>query len=435
MSLINEKSSVFTQIGALNSVNDEFTLPNPTNSLSSVNNRNEPVPFFLDLLTVLVGSEALKSTVGELMTGFIRNVQPTLESELRNQFLDFNSDEVVPSSFQNSGYNIDAKTIDSYGKLRTDPSSQLGNIIYGNVGNDFDRVSYNAISNPGTNVNYNNLTINYNDTLDQFNYKPVFSNQPIGTFLDTYIDNLVLINEPEFIGKINNQLFGTTSINQNKTVNDLVLEDKINKTLEKIINEEESIEISDNELREIERNAQLRSEGINQLDVGCGVINTSLSLDNLSNLVDTTTSSNDPLTVGNAYVSALNSSFSPNQENQLDENRETIQDNFFKRLINTIVLILVSSITVTPQIRVLIGITSGFKNNNNPNIGDPVEDLSNKRNLINCFSKTAKSTINEFLFDLVKKELLKLIVPVSKIILKEKINQYTSIIRSLTGFI
>ena len=95
MSLIDEKSNVFTQLGALNSIRDDFNLPNRTNSLSSINNRNEPVPFFLDILTVLVGSEVLKSTVGDLMTGFIRNVEPTLKTELTNQFVDFNSNETV----------------------------------------------------------------------------------------------------------------------------------------------------------------------------------------------------------------------------------------------------------------------------------------------------------------------------------------------------
>ena len=435
MSLIDEKSNVFTQLGALNSIREDFNLPNRTNSLSSINNRNEPVPFFLDILTVLVGSEVLKSTVGDLMTGFIRNVEPTLKTELANQFVDFNSNETVPASFQTSGYNVDAKTIDSFGKLRTDPSSDLGNIIYGNTTNDFDRSSYNAISNPGTNVTYNNITINYNDTLDQFTYRPTSNDEEIGSFLNTYIDGLILINEPEFVSKTTDLLFGTVSTNQNKTVTDSILEGKINRTLEKIINEEESIQITDDELREIERNAELRVEGINQLDVGCAVLNTSLSLNELSNLVDETTTSDDPLTVGNAYVNALNNSFDPDQENQLNENQQTIQDNFFKRLINAIVTILLGSITVTPQIRALIAITSGFKNNNNPNIGDPVEDLSNKRRLIDCFSKRTKSTINEFLFDLVKKELLKLIVPVSKIILKEKINQYITIIRSLTSFI
>jgi hypothetical protein len=78
---------------------------------------------------------------------------------------------------------------------------------------------------------------------------------------------------------------------------------------------------------------------------------------------------------------------------------------------------------------------TGFKNNDVPQLGDPIDDISNNRNLVDCLSKSARNTINEFLFNLVKKELLKLIIPVSKIILKEKINQYLGIIQSLIRII
>ena len=74
---------------------------------------------------------------------------------------------------------------------------------------------------------------------------------------------------------------------------------------------------------------------------------------------------------------------------------------------------------------------TGFKNNDIPKLGNPLDDIQNNQNLIVCLSNSARNTINEFLFNLVKKELMKLIIPVSKIILREKINQYLAIIQSL----
>ena len=435
MGIIDEKKNIFVQLGALNSIKDGFEIPDSTNSLTSINNKKDITTFLLDMLTVLVGSEALKTATGEVMTGFVRNVEPTLSSSLKSQFIDFNSDLAVPSTFETSGYSVDAQTIDSYGTLKTDPSSDLGNLLYNDNSDDFNRKSYEAIQAAGTDVTFNNITINYNDTLDEFTYKPVTTGQDIGTFTNDYIDGLTIINEKEFISSTMNLLFGTVSNNQDKTKQQAILEDKINRTIQKIIDEEESIDIDDDELREIEGRAEERIEGIATLDVGCTTLDSTLTLDDLNTLITGTTASTDPLFVGDAYVDALINSFDPADEDQSEENQQAIKDGFFKRLINAIVNILVSAVTTTPQIRALISITSGFKNNDVPDIGDPVEDIKNKENLVNCLSESAKQTIFEYLFNLVKKELLKLIIPVSKTILKEKINQYIAIIRSLIGFI
>ena len=78
---------------------------------------------------------------------------------------------------------------------------------------------------------------------------------------------------------------------------------------------------------------------------------------------------------------------------------------------------------------------SGFKNNDIPQLGNPIDDIKNNINTIKCLANNARSTLIEFIFNLVKKELIKLIIPVSKIILKEKINQYLGIIQSLLRFI
>ena len=59
MGFIDDKRDVFNQIGALTSVKDNINLPNPNDSISSINNSKEIVPFLLDLLVVLVGSEVL----------------------------------------------------------------------------------------------------------------------------------------------------------------------------------------------------------------------------------------------------------------------------------------------------------------------------------------------------------------------------------------
>lgn len=431
MGLIDDKKNIFTEIAALTSARDGLQLPNTSNSLSSINNVNEIVPFMLDMLTVLIGSEALKATTGELMTSFIREIEPELKVGLKTQFIDFNSDGSLPNTFTTTGYRVDAKTIDVFGKLKTDPSSDLGNLIYGNSSNNFDQAAYNAIASPNTDVSYANILINYDDSSDEFIIKGN-SSANIGDFLDEYIDELVLIDEAEFISKVIDKLFGTVSSSQQKNVQQTLQEEKINRTIEKIIDEEEDIVINDSELKQLEAIAEQKANGVNKINVGCAILNTSLKVNDVETLVNNSLNNTDPLSVGNSYVSTLETSFNDtNNGNQYTENQQAAKDGFFKRLIKAIVQTLIESITITSQIRTLLLITTAFKNNDVPEIGNPVQDLLNKRKLADCLAKRVKTLINEFLFELVKKELLKIVIPVTRIILREKINQFIGILRSL----
>ena len=438
MSLIDEKQDIFTQIGALTSIAGEVELPDPTNSLSSINNTNEIVPFLLDMLTVLTGSESLKTTVGEIMTGYINNVEPTLRNSLKQQFTTFNTDLPLPSGFTGNGYTFKMSLIDIKEKLKNDPNSQVGSLLYNNVVNDFDNKLYEAIVLPGVAITFDVITLTYNDIDDSVTIKPVNPSQTIGEFTSAYIDSLNILNEKEFISKFIDLLFGTITTNEDKTLDKVIDEEKYALTVQKIIDEEEDISITDDELKDLQQVAEDKLIGIEFYDVGCGLIPNNITLDNLESLISGTTGSSDPLTVGDAYVNTLiqgfddaNSTGSTATSDVAEENANAIKDGFFKRLINSIVNILVEAVTSPPQIRALIGMFTGFKNNDIPELGNPIDDIVNNRNLIDCLSKSTRDTINEFLFNLVKKELIKLIVPISKIILKEKINQYLGIIQSL----
>jgi hypothetical protein len=282
--------------------------------------------------------------------------------------------------------------------------------------------------------------LTYNDVLDTVTVKPVNGTQNIGDFTNDYIDSLTIIDQKGFISKFMDLIFGTITSNENKTLEQTIEEEKIYATIQKIIDGDEDITISENELSKIQELSKNKLDGLEYYDVGCGYVPNNITLDNLYGLITGTTGSSDPLTVGNAYVNALFSGFTNPTGSTVPlavatENASTIKDNFFKRLINAIVNILVESVTSPPQIRALLGMFSGFKNNDIPKLGKPVDDLQANQNLVTCLSNSTRSTLNEFLFNLVKKELIKLIIPVSKIILKEKINQYLAIIQSLTRII
>mgnify|MGYP000515983682 CR=1 FL=1 len=435
MGLIDDKRSIFTEVGAYISVQKNIKRTDNLNTFSSVNNKKEPIPFMLDLITVTSGSEAVKGVFGKIMTKYIREVTPTLKDELKKLNTLHNSDTPVSGTFTTTGFRTSAKNIDVSGKFNNDPSNGVGKLLYGDNVNDFDRKSYDAIANPNTDIAYgSNMTIRYDELTDEFVYKGTNPSMTKGDFINNYIDNLTLIDEKELNSKILDSIYGNiSSKSKDNTLNTVFELEKYNKALEKLLAEEENIDVLDSELEEILKIAEQRYKGKAEIQIGCcDCINASLDLNDTENLISVITGSSDPTLVGDLYERTIDQSVTdPSQQELKNINKATIKDGFFKRLINNIVRTIMEAITSTPQIRALQLIVSGFKNNGAATLDSPINELKKNRNTADCLAKTVKISINKFIFDLVKKELLKIVSAVSVVILREKINQFIRILRSL----
>jgi len=91
------------------------------------------------------------------------------------------------------------------------------------------------------------------------------------------------------------------------------------------------------------------------------------------------------------------------------------------------------AVTTSPQIRTLLAISTAFQHNGIPQIGNPLDDLKKSRIYLNCVIKDAMKMINEFIFNLVITFLIALLTPVGRALIKEKVNQYIGILKSLTA--
>ena len=432
MGLIDDKRNIFNTIAAYKSMESGLELPDPTDSISSINNLSkDPSRFLVDLLVTLIGSTGLVQSLGELMTEFIRDVEDDLKTELKKQAVTFNSDETLASTNFASGYEIPLSSLDVYEKLKTDPSSDIGNLLYSTDVNNLDQKLYNAIVADGGTVNYGGLLdIVYNNGADTITITPSNTSLTIGSFLENYIDGLDLINEGEFTSDIINLLYGTISSGQDKNLQNAVTEEKLQAVIEKLINETEDLSFSPDELRLIEQKAREKNEAVDLVDVGCSDRVSNITVDQVQNLVNSNTGSTNPYGVGLNYLTILDDSFASG-DTVAQQNASTIADSFLKRLINAILQNLIRVSALTPDTRILFAMVDGLKNNGSISISNPFDDINANRNFFDCVVKNAKSLISEYLFNLVKRELLKLVVIVSKIVLKEKYDAYIRIIRSL----
>lgn len=435
MGLIDDKKNVFTTIGAYVSLRDSNDLPENNNSFSSVNNKKNISSFLIDVLGIVVGTTALKQLTGELFSNFLDSSEPTMKNSMKNQTTNFNSGSDLPQSFKNNGIDIPVSEIDTQGKLKNNPNTVSGDLIYGDNSNSFDRKARNSIQNEGNFIQHNNMLMRYNSHNDTFTFKstPSRSNDNVGTWLGTMIDNSEFINKKEFTSNVLDNLFGTISSTKDRTIEEFFYDLKLDKLLEKMINDEEPI-IDENENSDLYKKANELKTGLSEYDMGCGVLNGELSLNDISNLVNNIANSSDPNEISNNIDNTIMKSFEvTDEENVSDENQETIRNGFFYLLISLITLGLCKSLILTPQARMLLALSSSFQNNGNPQTGDPEDDMLTFKTVINCIIKDILASLHEFIYNLIITVLIELLTPIIKRIVREKINAYINIIKSLVN--
>jgi hypothetical protein len=435
MSLSDDKKNIFTTIGSYTSVIQATNIPDTTNLFPSVNNKNDIVPLLLDILKVVAGTDALQSLTGELFTKFVDKIEPEMKAALKNQVTQYNAGDNLPSYFVSggTGVRVKVKDIDISGKFKTNPTSQAGQLLYDNSKPNFDSSVYDAIKNG--NADFGVLHMSHDAITDELVLKGNITpnTATIGTWLNKHIDNLTIIDKKEFLSKVMNKIYGTITKDQGRTINDTHNELVVNQLIDQLVNGDDSFEISPEDNAALLLRAEEIINGIVNYDLGCGVMAASLPLSGLTSLIGnisgTTGQATDPNYVGNQVNNTIAQSVA--DKDVANTNKETIKDGFFQKLIKLITQVLAEALTTNPQIRVILAIVSAFQNQGNVKIGQAKDDLINFKIFLKCSANTAMKLINEFIFNLIKKFLVALLKPLILKIIKEKINQFTDIIKSL----
>jgi len=428
MSLSDSKKNVFSKIGSYTSIIQTIDKTNTTNLFPSINNKKDVIPFLLDTLKVIVGTVALQELTGELLTKFIDGIEPKMKDALKKQATQFNSGINLPTAFSVTGYQIPVKNIDVYGKLKTNPDSKVGSLLYEKIKPNFDNSLYSAIKNEST-TSIGGLNMTYSSITDKITLKgdPAAT---IGTWTNKYIDSLTIIDKKEIISNVMNKIYGSITNGQNKTVDEVYQELVVDKLIQQLIDDDnDTFELSPNDNDELLTKANEMVNGVVNYDMGCGVYGAKLSLNDLSNIVSNISGSTDSFYVGNQINDSINKSIS--DQTVADENKDSIKDGFFQKIIQFITQSLAKALTTSPQVRTLLGIISGLQNNGQILISQAKDDLKKFKIFIKCNVKQIIAMITEYIFNLVKKYLILLLVPIIKMVLKEKINQYIKILKSL----
>jgi hypothetical protein len=427
-SVIKAKKDIFNQISAFTSLKEIELKPNNLfDSISSINNSKDVVPFLLDLSTSLVGSDGLENKFGLLFTQFISEYEIKSKELLQKQFLGVNSNLQLPTSFINNGINIPIKNLDDMGNLKTSKTDPLGELIYDDTTDNLTTKLKNSIISPNTVIQYNNLNLVYDENSQVVNIKPLSSGS-ISNFMSGYINNLPGINKKEIVADILNSVYGIKTKEQDKTVNEIRNEVEIDLIIDKLLTEED-LSLTEDDLIVINDIADEIFKGFNEIDLGCGFIINEITIDELVQISNSISDSDDPFEISNSVNDLFLNSL---DEDSDDSNKTNLKDSFIKRLINILKSRIIKDIIFSPDKKLLFYLNQSIQNNQNIDFNiNSIDFVKDNLNLIKCVSDDVKSLFIEFIFNLVKTEILEITKPVLQKIIKEKINNYTIILRSL----
>ena len=433
MSLSDNKRKVFTTIGSYTSfIQENKPTKNYLDMFKSINNKKDVVPYLLDVLKTVAGTEALKELIGGMLTKLVVSAETKVKVALKKQFTQFNADDDIPSEYAADGIVVKVKDIDIKGKLKVDPASDSGQLIYKKGVDSFDKIAHNAL-NTGTDVSFAgmNMSVKYEEKIDSFRIK-LPTTVKVGEFFNNYIDKAEIINKDELVTTVMDTIYGVFSKKNNKTPEQVLNDLKVQKILEQVINDDANLfTLLPKDYDDLQKQASDLANGVTYYDMGCGLMQVQLPFSGLTSLIKTISGSTDPFVVSNAVEDALDKSNAGSPETSA-ENKETIRDGFFQKLINLFTTQLLQFSVAAPQIRVLMGIIGALINKGEVLIGNAVDDMKKFAIMIKCMAKEILKMIAEFIFNLAVSYLIKLLTPVIKKVLKEKINQYANIIKSLT---
>lgn len=395
MSIIDGKREIFANISALNAL---LPKKKKNDSLDSVNNGKNIMKFLADLLVVLGELQALKTIIVDVITFQI----PRLESEIKEGLkttlkescgCDINPS--IPDEFKStgSGIKIDVKGLDFFDIMKIDPNTIDGGLIYTDVNagvnsKDFNTYLNFTIQDENTeqvfqsilNSKFEQTTANGNNKLTFKADSTYDSGKSMVDFNNDYIDNISIFGSPgsldskSVINGILEEVFSTVSSSRviNKTKEQIKKEVELKQTLQKLIDSDSEViqesvyTFSNDELAQVDKLTTNKKKGILEVEC-CGNINLNIPKEDIVGINDEFDSLDLNDKEGELVVVEKSlDNLANTQAGQVpSEDSESVKYNFFKEIINKLILMFMIQI-VSPKFVTILMINFTIANGGTP---------------------------------------------------------------------
>jgi hypothetical protein len=250
MSLFDQKSSLLNQVSALKSLNNGFPELDFGSSFPSLNNKANATDFLLDLLKTVVGFEQIKEELIRFLTyntaTIEANIKKVLKRIMKSKF-SCSIDALIPASLIDGsgvGFNVAVSQIDFFEILKVNPTSVAGQMIYGNIDQDLNKFLHGILQgNNGTWKSLLVVTFQQQGIVDGvlksnvFNVKidSSWTGKTVNSFINTFVDSIVLFTLPTLINNIFDTIFGTIAAFLNKSPQTIQAEVQLQTLVNKVV--------------------------------------------------------------------------------------------------------------------------------------------------------------------------------------------------------
>jgi hypothetical protein len=460
MSIKDKKQKVFGQIGAAKTLVNGMPKYNLTNSFPSVNNGNDPILFLTDLLKSLIGQSKFYKVIVEVLTKYVDKIEITLKQTIKKVLRSLVSCGINPSipsflkSNSTTGLVIEVDKIDFFDLFKTDPNSLSGRLLYNDItpaltdSSDFNTFLYGVIQNPNTTFTWKNILdfkfqeIGVSPTPNNsliIKTNPSFDSSSLNDLNDNFVDSLTILYAKNIVNQIIDILFGTISVNVNKSRKQLEKEAEINDIIDRLSKVDENDEINDDyftftndEIARQQETADNRRNGIikikTEVETNASLPFNQLSTFNLdyessATLVEKrTTLENGINEMGDSVAAQV----------PKNEDKQTVKIGFAIDIIKNFIKS-IANLLISPKVIIIFLINFKIIFGVNANYDGPVDFIKKNRLLFKAIFKDITQVITKLLLSYAMREITKLAAEKALITLIEKTQNRQQQLLSLVG--
>lgn len=479
MGFIDDKTQTINNV-ALFEVLNNLPKGKVTSSLESVKSKSKNLlPFLIDLLSTTCKDNAkspkekaqceatriLLEILVEYFPVLIKILKEGLAKAIKAG-LACGTDFTLPTF--NVKIKLNILELDFNKMLQQSPLSQAGSLLYGkDATKDLNWFLNNLIQSGGSGVWKGIVNFNYNQTTQdmEIGINPTYASSGGGKtfdgFINDFIGSIELITMEQFMARLTDSLTGVLTASMNASLDQILSMEQVSKLQDKINNsdpckedyqiDESYFTFSNDEMLEMENIANQKINGVTLLDLGCGIVESSIPVSTVKNIFDEIRST-PPSKVSVVIEKSLNSINDSLTSNVGDDNKKIAKLSLNAKFIEQIPKIL-TNIILEPKLVLLYQLCSKLVNGPLSPLTPPVGggapigiDIDAKIKVPKGFdyakaasvffefvARESLAALLEIVFRKIKQEIMRLIAEFAAKIIKEQANIRVKAIASIVS--
>ncbi len=415
MGVLDQKQQIFGNIAAARALTEGLPTLSTNSSFPSINNGGDAITFLTDLIKALVGFQELQQTIETIISTNLAEIEREIKIALKAQLKSVVSCGVnpsLPSWIKSSGTGIKftVNQIDFKNLMFVNPTSEAGQLLYNNVGQnllnstDFNTFLYQTIQNNGLTQGWGHqtsgsdiLTFTYvandvsatdpNNTITA-KASPNYDNKTLTDLNNDYIDSVELLNPSNLLTNLIDTIFGSISSTLNKSLTQLGKEAQIATVVNKLTTTTSTDVIDSSYFTFTSDEISAQQASALQIKNGQSLITTNApiqasvpfsSVQAMNTSVNSATNSLETRNAVSSSLSSIGNSLGSLASNPTDANN--IKLNFIQSLIDNITKCIVDTI-LSPKVVGIFLINFKIINGQSATFSDAIDFMNQNKNLI-----------------------------------------------------